>query len=998
MKRRTVMLGALIALLLSLVLFYRPAPSWTRWFGSAQVARMPVATDAYSPFHGDTSFTLDALRDRALTAYRLGPDTRFLGAIAEARRLAGLPDSAVTARFSAGRWTVTCGSQTVGSFSELPDFAELMPILTDWARTLAWSKGWADPVGPKRAVIQIQLDRLDAKGALHEADRAWAGGMRDAGLFRDASRAFTLWLLETPTPIDLSEGIAARGLATLAFARALGAHEPARETCLMADVLGYHAEARRRAASLAADDPVRMFVEGNDPALESAAATATTLEAPFFQLVRAARRGDAEAWDRLRARFEPPAAPAGAVLPTGLEIHRFDAQLPIAEQVLRAVIDDLSAAKPRGAPADLLSGLTLGARVASFERANDQREEPAGVLLDPALARAQRRSVAYSALDRMADCYMESLASLSLTRWFALGPEQAKATGAARDFPRGYAHLAQAMSGHPDAEALHADVDSTACGPLPALRAFAALRTQTPPADPSLRGAVQSIARRLDTRPEHRIIAGDLAERELEALNLAERWYRSAAAAEGAANPALLANCARFAGDVDSLRALATRPGTDPWWRSAMLNAMADDAEAPDSTVQRLFEKAMGAPPEPWPVVDEYADWLERKGHIADARALLERWLAEARPESASVLEYDATRTRVARLYQLEGRPEDGLRVLGDLADGQQLGAMQRTALLLQDLGRSDPALAMAWAAHRRYPHLLAGRMVLVELFWRQGRYGQAAGILRASPVPPSDYEWAQTIAPRFVTVFRGHEDEGLKAAQALMDAGYREQATVGTLAEKLSAAGLHDAAFEIESRIKARGLEQVGIAARAYQYLKLAHGEGPARAWLAAHLGGSLRGPLGTFAHQDDLPELLWTMAPANLDGPDGDYYWLMRAAACMEAGPSFPRHAETVQHLATTQGTYFLEIARYLVGLREESQILKLARSMKLRAEIYYFVGLKAEHDGRLRDAADWYLMSVESGAINNVEPRWALYRLQRWAALGRSLDVIAKGRPAV
>jgi hypothetical protein len=224
MKLRIVMLGTLVALLLALVLFYRPVPSLSRWFGSAQVARMPVATDAYSPFHGDTSFTLDALRERAFTAYRLGPDARFLGAIGAARRLAGLPDSAVTARFAAGRWTVTCGSQTVGSFSELPDFNELMPILTDWARTLAWSRGWADPVGPKRPVIQIQLDRLDAKGALHEADRVWAGGARDAGLFRDATRALTLWLLETPTPIDLSEDVASRALATLAFARALGAH------------------------------------------------------------------------------------------------------------------------------------------------------------------------------------------------------------------------------------------------------------------------------------------------------------------------------------------------------------------------------------------------------------------------------------------------------------------------------------------------------------------------------------------------------------------------------------------------------------------------------------------------------------------------------------------------------------------------------------------------------------------------------------------------------
>ena len=465
-----------------------------------------------------------------------------------------------------------------------------------------------------------------------------------------------------------------------------------------------------------------------------------------------------------------------------------------------------------------MSGLTLGARVASFERANDQREEPAGVLLDPALARAQRRSVAYSALDRMADCYMESLASLSLTRWFALGPEQAKRDRSGARLP---ARIRAPGPGDERPSGCGARCTPTwiprrAAHFLPWRVRGAAHARLRPPILP-LRGAVQSIARRLDTRPEHRIIAGDLAERELEALNLAERWYCSAAAAEGAANPALLANCARFAGDVDSLRALATRPGTDPWWRSAMLNAMADDAEAPDSTVQRLFEKAMGAPPEPWPVVDEYADWLERKGHIADARALLERWLAEARPESASVLEYDATRTRVARLYQLEGRPEDGLRVLGDLADGQQLGAMQRTALLLQDLGRSDPALAMAWAAHRRYPHLLAGRMVLVELFWRQGRYGQAAGILRASPdaalrlrVGADDRAAVRHGVPRP----RGRGTEGRAGAHGrrLPRAGHGRHA--GREAERGRAPRRR--AFEIESRIKARGLEQVGIAARA--------------------------------------------------------------------------------------------------------------------------------------------------------------------------------------
>lgn len=35
----------------------------------------------------------------------------------------------------------------------------------------------------------------------------------------------------------------------------------------------------------------------------------------------------------------------------------------------------------------------------------------------------------------------------------------------------------------------------------------------------------------------------------------------------------------------------------------------------------------------------------------------------------------------------------------------------------------------------------------------------------------------------------------------------------------------------------------------------------------------------------------------------------------------------------------------------------------------------------------------MSVETGAVNNGEPRWAIRQLQRWAGRGRNLDVIAR-----
>jgi len=150
----------------------------------------------------------------------------------------------------------------------------------------------------------------------------------------------------------------------------------------------------------------------------------------------------------------------------------------------------------------------------------------------------------------------------------------------------------------------------------------------------------------------------------------------------------------------------------------------------------------------------------------------------------------------------------------------------------------------------------------------------------------------------------------------------------------------------------------------------------------------------VGILAWQEQAPELLWSMAPAKLQGELGDYYWLLRAAACMAVGPSHPRYAETVNYVGRTRGTYHLEIARYLLGLREESEVLSAAQTLRQRSKIYYFAGLKAERRGKLRDAADWYFMSVEADTGNNIESRWALRRLKTWAEGARSRIDIRSG----
>src|SRR5262249_38278480 len=140
--------------------------------------------------------------------------------------------------------------------------------------------GWSENTGPDRADLTRALDRLDASSALREADRAWAAGARDAALFRDAAHAYALLALETPDWAGLSDGVAARALASLAYARALGAEDPKRETCMLAEAMGYSAAARENSRRLSVKDPLRLYVQGDADGLESIATETVALLHP----------------------------------------------------------------------------------------------------------------------------------------------------------------------------------------------------------------------------------------------------------------------------------------------------------------------------------------------------------------------------------------------------------------------------------------------------------------------------------------------------------------------------------------------------------------------------------------------------------------------------------------------------------------------------------------------------------------------------------------------
>src|SRR5258706_3537672 len=143
MKIRFALLAILIAGIA--VVLVRSLPTMD-WMGETRHASTSEPAQSTAPFTSpprDSTLKFEILRERMLSPYRLRPDRRLLLALTQIRRLAGAPDSALTVQFAAGRWTVLCGLEEVGKLSELPDFPEMLDLLTEWARKQAWKEGWA---------------------------------------------------------------------------------------------------------------------------------------------------------------------------------------------------------------------------------------------------------------------------------------------------------------------------------------------------------------------------------------------------------------------------------------------------------------------------------------------------------------------------------------------------------------------------------------------------------------------------------------------------------------------------------------------------------------------------------------------------------------------------------------------------------------------------------------------------------------------------------------
>lgn len=997
MKSRLLLLMLLCVGFVGLLVFYRP-PGESGVSQTAQTESiLPTVPEPEMPFADDSIRTLAELRERSIAKYRPLPDRRFLMAVGDLQRWIAGADSAVDARFESGRWRITSGSTPVATLPEYPGFEDLEVALTQWAQSLAERHRFKlSHISRPNRELRYALDRLDAIEALRHSDAQWASGKRDVVLARRTTQALTLLTLQAVDEVGVGESIPARAFAALALTRAFSRDSLDRDEALLADVMGYHAFAESRAARLPANDPVRAFVTRDDSTLSRIARRAVTLEAPFFHLVRLARSRELEAWRAWAVhRFGESYAQALPVLSTGLWCRKFEAHIPSAVTTLDALSQTLvtQGFKSPGLLAKI-QGRAAGELIDEFERAIAvPRPEVVGPFLDATLLQAYDRALFYTSFERIGHHLRESLSSTEATQWFSRAATPKSDNAVARAFHAWYLHLAEAKSGRADPADLMGDLGPRSpLGAQPALDTYESFKHHVELGNPLMRSAVSRLAARLDTRPDHLWRLAAVTRTDIAWLSFSEGLHAAAANGSGHHEGRLLAYVATLHADWDSLSALLNGP-LPLEERFQALEFVASAPGVDPATLERAYRGFIAEAPRAWTMTKAYVSWLEQRKEFAKARAAIERWRAVPGRDTTGFDEIFST-TALARLYRRDGQAARGLAVLGDLDASFQFGAMAEKAYLLAALDRFDDAERVATRALKRYPDHAGARTLCAEIAWQAGRNDQAAVALTQGTYRLTATDWAWTIAPAFARAFDGEPARAGQALQAMMKAGLRGVSTVGALARPFADQGHPDQAFAIQSQLQVSGLQKYDVWIMAYVYLKAWRGEADALEWLKRKVPEDQRAIFTMFAFQEGCDELLWTLAPAVVEEQHQPYQWLMQAAA-LARNPSLPHRVDFKTDLEVNRSNYYLKIARFLAGLVPESEAIEAARGKKARCEAYYFIGLKAETEGRFRDAADWYSLSAETGAVSNGEYRWSMKRLFQLGGADRALDTMKAKR---
>lgn len=898
----------------------------------------------------DGSSFREALADR----HELRPDRRFLIALALADcLLSGSDPGELRGEYRAGRWTLVQRRAELGSLPALPDFGDALSLISRRVRKSAAASAFE--LGSAAEIVEMEalrarIDEMqpaELPKALERIDQLWTSGGKSAEVLELAARGLVFLTLLSDDRLDLTDTLAGRAMVTLVMAREIGGADLRQEEALLALKMDYGSHAAAIARSLPEDDPVRLFVLGDEQGLRGLA------ERPGADgLTRQlAGRGLAATSPELGDPGDDLSLPP--FVPTSFRLALYVAAY-IVEQ----------------------NGLDPASTAAGFEQQVAERNRHlGGPFLNADTYHAYLSGAFYSEIYREASRRLggRERGGGSIER--RLGG----ADGLAAELSRWYMHLES-----PNPAELEADLQELdLLGPTALRRTLDALQSVDPARQ---KRAAHALASRLDSRISHQFMLASLSGSHLYDPRTRERLYRRIAEVAGLQKPRVDAWLAMYRRDARALAAIAFDPNASPDLRIYALELAASRDVLEDSEIRTGFRGLVSAAPLDWDVREAFLEYLEDEDDVDASIELVRDWLERSgEPRGFPTI---FARTAMARLLQARGDLDRALEWVEPVVSSGQNGAIGRAALIQAERRVEAEATAFAVRAVEFYPNSVWSRSVLAEVHWRLGRPEAAAEVVRGALPILGANGWSE-IVRAFADAFHDRPVAPTAAAmEALRSAGIPTYLLIG-LGDGLERRGRADLAFELTSRYGPGGsLEGLWWTARAYGHLAEAEGEVRASEWYTSQISPGIATAASMFMFNEGHPHLLWSAIPNPEATSDAPWVWLMRAAAFTRWGGDERHRNRLLEHFADDVDNPYHRIGRYLMDLDSEADVLAVATEPDRLCEVAYYVALRAEAEGRMEDAIAWYRVVLDTGLGREGEYRWALAALASWVAEARSL----------
>lgn len=961
--------------------------------------------------------TREAMLEKLAQRYRLQPDRRVLMAVGAIDAFFSKQEAQTAqASFRNGQWQIIYRDQSVGNLPELPDFAQQLEFLIQYARQRQQQAGIItdDAPIPAAALAAINAD-LDAFYDRHSAQAAnklgaqWAQGNHSIKVLRLATKALAQLQLQQFDEMQLAEHISTQSLALLAITRSGGTSMP-QEEALIAYEMDYTAHARQLLGAPKDDDALSAYVFDQGEALSTVAArsTASAMDR-YLNLLALAHEGRAEKWFRAFAREHANAGQAPmALAKAAVKLNASHAYgvAPLLPQFVVVALNsdqfrDTLEQRPHAAGKSLENITGYLDRV--HEDALRVLKPQAGTLaqyMDKELAALparydgpflpgkvyadQFRGYFYSGLYLHGLYWSDFQSSTDATKRFLAELSDSKEASFA-PFKRWYEIIAQASAERiPETSFPGAVADAAKLSAPAALRVLKAQQEEMPFGSPAYIQSVRALVTALDWRPGHRAEMATLFREALLDPFEARRLGESAVALNPRQTQQLAIYLAEQRKDIPALQSLANTSAT--YHRIKAVEALERlKAISPEARLS-TYAAVVKDDADNVSSINLYVDALIDARRYREARQISTNWL-DRNPNYPGLWPVQIQED-IARTYRLEGKWAEANKLAAYLTETMKGSALGEAMQIYEAQSNWEAAERVGMLNVERYPASAYSRSRLAGFYWRHNQPEKAAALLGQKQFPANELTWRDKLGPAFTSAFEGKTDEvALAAYQHLVQSGV-DHANLRGMANAAANAKRPALAVAMIEPLRFPGFGQFSLYALQYHYQKRSEGEDIALSALKQKIPQQWRNPFSMLAYDIEEFPLLWSI----IDDPKGGEYpeavWLSRANAALLIGDA-AHLKEARDYFAQNPTGHYQTLGRYLTGLADEREIIKLIDSPKHECEVTYALGVRALASGNKMLAVQWFRLAIETLSIRDGEYRWAYDQLHTWYTNGIDAD---------